>query len=130
MSTRLFALILGVVFVVAGLAGFIPQLVPDGLLLGLFPVNAPHNIVHLAFGVWGVSAYFGSGARLFAQATAIIYGVVTILGLIPATHDVFGLMPVHGNDIWLHAVIAVVAAYFGFRSEVAARDATIAEPRG
>ena len=24
------------------------------------------------------------------------------------------LIPVHGNDVWLHALLAAVAAYFGF----------------
>jgi hypothetical protein len=23
-------------------------------------------------------------------------------------------MPIHGNDVWLHALIAIAAAYFGF----------------
>jgi hypothetical protein len=27
---------------------------------------------------------------------------------------VFGLMPIAGNDIWLHLLLAVIAAYFGF----------------
>jgi len=26
----------------------------------------------------------------------------------------FGLVPLYGHDVWLHAVLAAVAAYFGF----------------
>jgi hypothetical protein len=37
-----------------------------------------------------------------------------VLGLIPATSTTFGLVPIYGNDVWLHAGLAVVAAYFGF----------------
>ena len=35
-------------------------------------------------------------------------------GLIPGLNTMFGLMPIHGNDVWLHALIAIAAAYFGF----------------
>ena len=87
MRTRVFALLLGIGFLIGGILGFVPRLViipPDqppmivgashGLLLGLFPVNAVHNAVHLLFGV----------------------------------------MPLQGLDVPLHAVIAIVAAYFGY----------------
>jgi hypothetical protein len=45
---------------------------------------------------------------------AIGYGLLTILGLIPQTNTFFGLIPLHGNDVWLHAVLALVGAYLGF----------------
>ena len=35
-------------------------------------------------------------------------------GPIPFTGTTFGLVPIDGNDIWLHAGLAVVTAYFGF----------------
>ena len=131
MSTiRRFALVYGIIFILAGIAGFIPALVaphqnPDvaitawmGLLLGLFAVNVLHNAVHLIFGVWGLAASGSdSAARIFAQSVAIIYAVLTVLGLVGAMnlHTLFGLVPLYGHDIWLHAILAVVAAYFGFR---------------
>jgi hypothetical protein len=34
--------------------------------------------------------------------------------LIPPLDTLFGLTPLFGNDIWLHAALAVIAAYFGF----------------
>ena len=50
----------------------------------------------------------------YARTVAVIYGVLTVLGLIPATSTTFGLVPIYGNDVWLHAGLAIVAAYFGF----------------
>jgi len=47
---------------------------------------------------------------------AVAYGLLVILGLLPATNTLFGLIPVYGNDVWLHLVLGVVAAYFGFRT--------------
>ena len=127
MSTRTFALIFGIVFIAAGVAGFIPALLqpPQGgaiapgahhmLLLGMFPVNTLHNCVHLAFGLWGLAASRGAGsALLYARGVAIIYAVLTVAGFIPRLDDLFGLVPLYGNDTWLHLALAIVAAYFGW----------------
>lgn len=122
MTVRLFALIAGIVYVLAGLLGFFPGVVEqaataDGydLLLGIFAVNILHNLVHLALGLWGVVAYReGSAARGYSRSLAVILGVLTVMGLIPGLSTVFGLMPVFGHDIWLHAVTALLAAYFAW----------------
>lgn len=128
MNARYFALIYGVVFLLVGIAGFIPGLVtplgvgPDltvtassGHLFGLFPVNLLHNLVHVAFGIGGLVGYrdFPS-ARFYARVVAITYAVLTVMGLIPGLKTLFGLVPLYGHDIWLHAVLAIIATYFGF----------------
>lgn len=123
-----FALIFGIAYALIGILGFIPGLVtvPEmpadmvgdmshGRLLGLFPVNAIHNLVHLAVGIWGiVAAKSFSASVLYARANAIIFALLMILGLIPATNTLFGLVPLYGNDIWLHLINTVLAGYFGF----------------
>lgn len=128
MKTRYFALILGIGFLLVGILGFVPRLLtsPEGQpslvieaghgnLFGLFPVNVLHNLVHLAFGVWGVVVWRSFGAsRIYSRSVAITYAVLTVMGLIPGLNTIFGLVPLHGHDIWLHAVIAVAAAYFGY----------------
>ncbi|TVP59953.1 MAG: DUF4383 domain-containing protein [Halomonadaceae bacterium] len=128
MVTR-FALIFGLVYAVVGILGFIPPLVttpemdPDliadeghGRLFGLFAVNLWHNLVHLAMGVWGIVAAVSgfNGSRLFARSAAILFALLALLGLIPATSTLFGLVPLYGHDVWLHILSAVVAGYFGF----------------
>jgi hypothetical protein len=125
-NTRTFALILGVAFLLAGIAGFFPApLPPDappltmdhgyGLALGMLPVNTLHNVVHLLFGVLGLAAYGGAfSARLYAQVVAVSYLLLAILGLLPATNTTFGLIPIYGADVALHGVIGLAAAYFGF----------------
>ena len=131
MSTRTFALVFGIVFLLAGVSGFIPGLLHPvhadapplsvnsgyGLILGLLPVNLLHNLVHLLFGALGIVAFAGWLApRLYAQVVALSYGLLVILGLMPFTNTLFGLVPIYGNDVWLHAVLAAIAAYFGFAS--------------
>ena len=136
MSTRSFALIFGIVFLLAGASGFIPGMlhpVPAnappltvpmgyGLVMGLLPVNVLHNLVHVLFGILGVVAYGGLFApRVYAQIVAVAYGLLVILGLLPATNTLFGLIPIYGNDVWLHLVLGVAAAYFGFMTPAEAR---------
>jgi len=112
MSTRYFALIFGIVFLLAGVSGFIPGMlhpVPAdappltvpmgyGLVLGLLPVNLLHNLVHVLFGILGLVAFGGLFApRLYAQIVAVSYGLPVILGLLPATNTLFGLVPIYGK---------------------------------
>ena len=129
MNVRNFSLIIGIAFLAAGVLGFVPALVwpapagaPHvginafhGYLLGLFPVNLMHNLVHLAIGAWGIAAWRGmTSARTFSRTLAVLYGVLAVMGLMPATNTLFGLAPIHGYDVWLHAATAILAAYFGW----------------
>ena len=138
MQTRLFALVIGIVYVLIGLLGFLPGVVAApptgapslavdagyGYLLSLFPINVLHNIVHLIIGLLGLIAYRRfADARLFARGLAIFYGLLAIMGLIPGLNTTFGLIPIFSHDIWLHAVSAAAAAYFGW---FAPADETVA----
>jgi hypothetical protein len=129
MTVRNFAVLYGVIFLIIGIAGFIPAfLTPlgpehpelavtagSGLLFGLFPVNVLHNIVHVVFGVWGLAASRSvAGSVLYARSVAVIYAVFVLMGLFPFLRTTFGLVPLYGHDIWLHLLLAAVAAYFGF----------------
>jgi hypothetical protein len=141
MNSRNFALIFGIAYLAAGVLGLMPGLlapmpadsppmrfeVLNGALLGLFPVNMLHTAVHLAIGAWGIAAFMGmSSPAMYARSLAVLYGVLGIMGLIPGLNTVFGLIPLHGHDVWLHLGTAAVAAYFGFRAEAGERrDGTI-----
>jgi hypothetical protein len=128
-TIRYFALVYGIVFLLVGLAGFIPAFVapygpghPElaveagaGLLFGLFPVNVLHNLVHVVFGIWGIAVWRSAvRSRGYARAVAVVYAVLAVMGFIPLLNTTFGLIPLHGHDIWLHVVLAGVAAYFGW----------------
>jgi hypothetical protein len=36
------------------------------------------------------------------------------MGLIPVLNTNFGLIPLYGHDVWLHALLAIIAVYFGW----------------
>jgi len=37
-------------------------------------------------------------------------------------NTILGMIPIHGNDVWLHGITAVVAAYFGWRQPATMRE--------
>lgn len=134
-------LIFAIAFLAIGIAGFINGLVAPpasdgvgmdgmhGLLFGLFPVNTLHNIVHLAFGLWGFFAYFSGRlpSRVYLRSVAVVYAVFTVMGLIPGLDTTFGLVPLYGHDVWLHALLAVVAGAVGYG--VTERETDVAATR-
>jgi hypothetical protein len=120
---RKVALIFGIVFLLVGILGFITpggmsmEAEPaPGMLLGLFPVNLLHNVVHLLFGVWGlVASRSWGGAKTYAQVGGVIYIVLAVLGFVVPT--TFGLIPIGGHDIWLHAALGLALAGIGFTAK-------------
>jgi hypothetical protein len=42
--------------------------------------------------------------------------VLTVFGLIPGLNTLFGLTPLFGHDVWLHALTAIIAAWFGWKA--------------
>ena len=136
MGTRYFALILGIIYTLVGLLGFIPGLltipvagnppvtfnVLYGSLFGLFPVNILHTLIHLVIGIWGIIAYrtFES-ARAFSLFVGVAFGLLFLMGLIPGLETVFGLLPLQGGDIWLHLITSVAGLYFGLAAPRGAR---------
>lgn len=129
MITKRFAIVAGIVYFLIGVAGFFPALLapPDetrhitigalnGKLFGLFHVNLAHTLVHLGVGAWGVLAARASEAAAanYARSIAILFAVLAVMGLFPRLDTVFGLLPLHGHDIWLHAGTAAVSAYVGW----------------
>lgn len=137
MTSRNFARVIGILFIAVGVLGFVPGLKSPppawaphvavegayGLLLGLFPVNWIHNLVHVALGLVALSsARTISDSRKFSRGLAIFYGALAVMGLIPTLNSVFGLIPLFGHDVWLHAVTAAFAAYFGFGERMEAME--------
>jgi len=119
------AAVFGVVFILVAIVGFIA---PGGMAmqptdpataakaLGMFPVNLLHNIVHLLFGIWGLAASRSwSGSKSYFTIVGAIYLVLTVVGFLSPTG--FGLVPLGGNDIWLHAVLAIAMLGIGLTAK-------------
>jgi hypothetical protein len=83
--------------------------------MGLFPVNTPHNIIHIATGLLGIVASISlDSSRLFSGQLGIYYTTLAVLGLVPVANTFFGLFPIYGVDVILHGATGIMGIYFGF----------------
>ncbi len=101
--------VLGVVFLLVGIAGFV-----DPRLLGAH-LDPPHNVVHIVSGV--IALYFGfagtfSGAKTFALVFGIVYLGLGIFGAVLGTGEdrMLTLGPLHLGtvDHAIHILLGVL----------------------
>ena len=106
------AYIFGLIFIVVGIAGFIPNpLVSD---TGVFQVNGAHNLIHIVTGILFVAgAYFGASVWTI-RAIAVLYTIVAIVGFAMPDNMLLGAVAMNLADRWLHAAFAAVLLLVGF----------------
>ncbi|MFN6561279.1 MAG: DUF4383 domain-containing protein [Nostoc sp. ChiSLP01] len=134
MIERYIALAIGIIYLLLGLAGFVPALVSlpgsnqsfvpldeaagaysagFGYIFGAIPTNFLHNLVRCAVGLLGITSYNNtSTARLFNRGFTIAYALLAIIGLLPLGKTFFGLMPLFGANVLLNALAAIAAGYY------------------
>jgi hypothetical protein len=106
----------GIVFLVVGIAGFVPGLTTnlyEGLdfagsggeaeLLGVFGVSVLHNLVHLLFGVGIFLSATPDGAKTYLYGSGIAYGALFLLGVVGGGDWV----PLDSADNLLHLALAL-----------------------
>ncbi|TMR20191.1 DUF4383 domain-containing protein [Nonomuraea turkmeniaca] len=117
---QLAAFVVGAVFVLVGVLGFIPGVTTNydemgfaghqsgALLLNVFQVSILHNIVHLLFGIAGILlSRTWSGARAFLIGGGVVYLLLWIYGMLVAHDSPANFVPLNAADNWLHLVLAV-----------------------
>lgn len=127
-TNRVFALVLGIVFVLIAIIGFLtPAENSTGVqaIFGLFDVDVVHNLVHLITGIVAIAAAFMGFSVWFNRIFGIIYTLIGILGLIPALYFpsgtygtdnglFLGIMHINAGDHVLHLVTGIVALIVGY----------------
>jgi hypothetical protein len=115
----------GIVFLLVGIAGFIPGITTGTLtfagpmsgakLIGLFQVSVLHNIVHLLYGLVGiVAAANRSLARYYLIWGGVLYLLLFVYGLIvEGTTGGANFVPVNDPDNWLHFALGVIMSGMG-----------------
>jgi hypothetical protein len=119
-TLQLAATVVSAVFIVVGIAGFIPGITThyselsgaghDSMakLLGVFNVSVLHNVVHLLFGLVGLAlARTASGAKAYLIGGGVIYLVLWVYGLAIDKTSSANFIPVNTADNWLHFVLGV-----------------------
>jgi len=114
------ALVVGVVFVLVAILGFIPGATTnydelgayghesDAKLLGLFNVSILHNIVHGLFGVGILMSRTRAGAKNYLIGGGIVYIVLLVVGLFIANkEEAINFVPINTADNYLHLGLAI-----------------------
>ena len=75
--------------------------------------------MHLLFGVWGLAASRSwGGSKSYFTTSGAIYAVLTVCAFLSPSG--FGLVPIGGADIGLHAVLAIAMLGIGLTAKPAA----------
>jgi hypothetical protein len=136
------ARIVGIVFILVGILGFIPGVTTNigtlmfaghesgALLLGLFQVSILHNIVHLLYGIAGVVlARTFSGARNYLIWGGAVYLVLWLYGLFIALDSPANFVPLNDADDWLHLFLGLgmiaLGLIFGRSDRVRTSDSRV-----
>jgi hypothetical protein len=116
------AALVGAVFLLVGVLGFIPGITTHygdlsfaghdsgAKLLGIFQTSILHNLIHVAFGVGILMAKTVEGARTYLIGGGVVYLVVWLIGVIGG----LDWLPVNTADNWLHIVLGVGMIALGF----------------
>ena len=114
--SMLYAGVVGVVLVVAGIIGFFynatftsDESVRDAVF-GLLDVNGWHNVVHILTGVLGLVAFRAGAhaARTYALGLGVVYLVVAAWGFVVGDgNSILSIVPVNTEDNILHLLLGV-----------------------
>ena len=132
------AVLVGLVFLLVGILGFIPGITSnyddlkfaghnsDAQLLGIFDTSILHNIIHLLLGVAGLAlARTWEGARSYLLGGGVIYLAVFVYGVIwGADEGRANFIPVNWADNILHVALGggMVLLGVALGREVVRRD--------
>ncbi len=126
--------LVGVVFLLVGIAGFIPGITQnlgdielighesEAELLGLFRVNVLHNLVHLAFGLVGLwAARRADLAKGYLIGGGVVYLALWLYGVVIDLGSEANFVALNTADNWLHLGLGVGMVALG----VALRGRTV-----
>ena len=118
---RLYAMVVGVVLVAAGVIGFFYESAFSSdesvrkAVFGVLDVNGWHNVIHIATGLLGiVAARTVASARTYCLLFGAVYLVVAVWGFIlGGDGSILSIVPVNTQDSILHLLLAAggFAAY-------------------
>ena len=131
------ALLVGLGFLLAGIAGFIPGPTTNygalsfaghdsgAKLFGVFQTSILQNLAHLLFGVAGILLSRARGsARAFLVGGGLAYLVIFVYGLLTSDKSAANFIPLNGADDVLHAALGGSMVVFGVLPDEVGPEAT------
>lgn len=129
-----FAVVVGVVFLVVGILGFVPGITTNlgelewyghesgAELFGIFQISVLHNAVHLLFGVLGLlMAWAVVPALVYLIGGGVVYLALWIYGMVIERESTANFVPLNAADDWLHLFLGAGMIILGLIGWAAAR---------
>ncbi len=113
MNAKTASIIFGIVFILVGILGFIPNAIinPHD---AIFHADATHNIVHIVSGVLFLIVGFAAPnfAASFCKIFGVVYFLLGVLGFInigtEGMGELLGFLHVNGADNYLHVGLGIL----------------------
>ena len=114
-------LIMGSLFLLGGILGLVPGVTKDGLYFGIFMVNTPHNVLHIASGtIFLIASFLGPrAARWWFKSFGIFYAALAAIGFWVGDGMILHLIMNNQYDSWGHAALALIMLLIGFAAPTA-----------
>lgn len=113
------------ILIVLGILGFVPGITTSSHhLVGLFQVGAWYNTLYIVAGVIGLLSLARESATVgYLRTIAVVMAVWAIIGLfVGSTGQVLGFISNNYWDVLLNAVLAIVAAAYGWSNATVMAD--------
>jgi hypothetical protein len=121
LNARTAAFVLGVVFLIFGALGYLPNALVGHMGNGnpaFFATNNMHNLIHLISGIFLLLGVYSSlGPSLALKILGVVYAIIAILGFVTmggGSGLMFGIVEMNMMDHYLHVVLAIVILIAGF----------------
>lgn len=133
---QIFAAVMGLAFLLAGVGGFIPGVTSNydelslfgtdsnAELLGLFRVSILHNIIHLLFAVGLLAATRASLSKLYLLGGGVAYLGVAAYGFVVEQSSDANFIPINDTDNLLHVGLSSAMILLGLIGLALERRAT------
>jgi hypothetical protein len=113
MTAKNAATLFGVVFLLVGVLGYVPN--PIVGPTGIFATNSLHNVIHLISGIALLAgAYTSLGSSMALKIVGVVYGLVAICGFFMVMDGMMMGVMINEADKWLHVGLAVAILAAGF----------------
>ncbi len=113
---RFLAFLYAVLFIAAGIMGFLPNYLHDGLLFGYFSVNPVLNTLLLAIGVFAFFCFISNpmSCKVYFIIIGFVFLAAACYGFYSQSQLFFNLVANNRSNDIFYLVMGLLSLYFGF----------------
>jgi hypothetical protein len=131
MNTKSASLIIGIIFIVVGILGFVANPVIGESIGSIFHSDTVHNCVHLISGVLFLVFAFAApaSAGFFLKLFGVVYFLLGVIGMATIgdseTIKLLGFLHVNAADNYLHIGLGLLIFLAGLLPQISVPSSTV-----